>query len=188
MPRVGGQEKIKWKCLFITWSGLIDCYRRNRPKDQVTVALFVLSPCQPFIVVTFPSYHKHKILLRHLGKTCKVTKWSQNQVLMCTTSLGFGRKILGYSVLYNQGWKSSDNYLISDFFPTPRTIPEISVFCQIIVRLWDICPLILHHCVVTGLHSSSALRFCAQNLLIVDVIGFRAYGMLYLYNYIYFSL
>ncbi len=27
-------------------------------------------------------------------------------------------------------WKSSDNYLISDFFPTPRTIPEISVNLQ----------------------------------------------------------
>ncbi len=31
--------------------------------------------------------------------------------------------------------------------------------------LLDICPLILHHCVVTGLHSSSTLRSCAQSLL-----------------------
>ena len=31
--------------------------------------------------------------------------------------------------------------------------------------LWDICPLVLHHCVVTGLHSNSTLRFCAQSLL-----------------------
>ncbi len=30
--------------------------------------------------------------------------------------------------------------------------------------LWDICPLVLHHCVVTGLHSSSTSRFCAQSL------------------------
>ena len=32
--------------------------------------------------------------------------------------------------LGHQGWKSSDNYLISDFFQTPRTIPEISVNLQ----------------------------------------------------------
>ncbi len=31
--------------------------------------------------------------------------------------------------------------------------------------LWDICPPVLHHCVVTGLHSSSTLRFCAQSLI-----------------------
>ncbi len=31
---------------------------------------------------------------------------------------------------YKQGRKFSDNYLISDFFPTPRTIPEISVNLQ----------------------------------------------------------
>ncbi len=31
--------------------------------------------------------------------------------------------------------------------------------------LWDICLLVLHHCVVTGLYSSSALRFCAQSLI-----------------------
>ncbi len=64
--------------------------------------------------------------------------------------LDFGRKILGYSVLYNPVTTVTKNHLqslITDKLSTTTLYLELQ-------------------CVVTGLHSSSTLRFCAQSLLL----------------------